>query len=172
MILSRLLSFIVRGFEFLISLVRPRVNFPQPSLTRRQTLLGLVGHFLHRYDVDGEGPHGRMIFAEVVAAVSTLLSLVWLVPFTWTFMHYPLDFLMAAAWFASFAAWYTWISQNGLTCAGVFGIWNFDGNLHDYYCDEWRVVEGLAFLSGLLWLLSACLVPCRAKWSRQKLIEV
>jgi hypothetical protein len=123
-----------------------------------QTLLGLIGHFLFRYDEDGEGPHGRMIFAECVAAVSTLLSLVWLVPFTWTFMHYPLDFLMAAAWFGSFAAWYTWISQNGLTCAGVFGIWNFDGDLHNYYCDEWRVVEGLAFLSGLLWLLSACLV--------------
>jgi len=72
MILSRVLSFGVRGLEFLIS----------------ATLLGIVGHFLYRYDANGEGPHGRMIFAECVAAVSTFLSLIWLVPFTWTFMHY------------------------------------------------------------------------------------
>jgi len=141
MILSRVLSFGVRGLEFLISV----------------TLLGVVGHFLYRYDANGEGPHGRMIFAECVAAVSTFLSLIWLVPFTWTFMHYPLDFIMAFGWFATFAAWYSWISQNGLVCSGVFGIWNWDGDLHDYYCDEYRLVEGLSFLSGLLWLLSACL---------------
>ena len=99
-----------------------------------------------------------MIYTEIVAAFATLLSLIWLVPFTWTFLHYPIEFFISIMWFASFGALYDWIHINGLNCTGVFGVWNWDGNTHDYYCDEYKVLEGFIFMSALFWLASAGLV--------------
>ena len=110
-------------------------------------------------DVDGgQGPHGRYVYTEIVAAFSALFSLIWLIPFTWSMMHYPLDFLTSIAWFASFAALIQWISQDTVTCSGVFGLWFWDGFTHDYYCAEYKTVEGLALINAFLWLFSAFLV--------------
>jgi Membrane-associating domain len=120
-----------------------------------------MGHMIWRQNMDfdgGQGPHGRYVYTEIVAAFSALFSLIWLIPFTWSMMHYPLDLLTSIAWFASFAALIQWISQDDVTCSGVFGLWFWDGFTHDYYCSEYLTIEGLAFISGVLWLLSAFLV--------------
>jgi hypothetical protein len=111
-----------------------------------------------RQNASGQGPRGRLIFTEVIASLASLLSLVWLIPFTWSMLHYPLDLLIAAGWFASFGALMQWISQENLTCDGVFGLWFWDGNTHDYYCGEYKVLEGFALISGALWLMSAFVV--------------
>ncbi|KAF2671562.1 integral membrane protein [Microthyrium microscopicum] len=141
MILSRLLSFVFRGLEFVCAII----------------ILGLGGHFIWRMNRDGPGPRGRLIYTEVVATFAALLSLIWLVPFTWTFLHYPMDIILSLAFFASFGALFDWIHINGLNCSGIFGVWNWDGNSHNNYCAEWKTLEAFTFMSGVFWLISAFL---------------
>ena len=77
-------------------------------------MLGVVGHFIHQYRHNGHiGPIAREIYTEVVAAVTTFFSLIWLLPFTFNFFHYPLDFLFSFAWFAAFVPCY-FIPPNGI----------------------------------------------------------
>lgn len=73
-------------------------------------------------------------------------------------MHYPLDFIFSISWFAAFGALLQWVSQDNITCTGYFGVWFADGFTHDYYCDEYKTLEGFAALSGILWLFSAFIV--------------
>jgi hypothetical protein len=93
-----------------------------------------------------------------VAALATLFSLIWLIPFTGSMMHYPLDFIISIAWFAAFGALYEWIHRENISCSGYFGVWSWDGGVHNMYCYEYQVAEGLALVSGVLWLLSAFVV--------------
>jgi hypothetical protein len=65
-------------------------------------VLGLMAHLLHRYDHTHTGPLARMIYTIIIAALSALFSLVWLIPTTRSMMHYPFDLLMSVAWFAAF----------------------------------------------------------------------
>jgi hypothetical protein len=106
----------------------------------------------------GQGPRGRYIYTEVIATFSAFMSLIWLIPFTWSMMHYPLDLFVSIAWFASFGALLQWMNQDTITCSGVFGLWFWDGFTHDYYCSEYQTIEGLALISAVLWLFSAFLV--------------
>jgi hypothetical protein len=120
--------------------------------------LGLVGHFLYQYNGSGVGPHGRLIYTEVIAALSTVVSLVWLIPFTWSFLHYPFDLLMSFAWFAAFGALFQWIHQNGFNCGGLFSVFFWDNVEHTTYCAEYKTTEGITFILAILWLISALLV--------------
>jgi len=136
MILSRALSFGLRFAEFVCSAV----------------VLGIVGHFLRVRHKTGSGPRGREIYTEVIAAFSLVLSLVWLLPFTSTFMHYPMDVILSFAWFAAFGALVNWLHK--LNCGGAF---DWDGLTHGGQCNQWKAAEAFAFMSAIFWLASALL---------------
>ena len=96
----------------------------QPSLTSCQIVAGLVGSFFgkdyfhnngHQHGnwwSSDSGSNGRLIYSEVIAGISIILSIVWLLPFAGGFIHYPVDIILMAAWFA------------------VFGVLISDGNQH------------------------------------------
>ncbi|KAF2421561.1 hypothetical protein EJ08DRAFT_653392 [Tothia fuscella] len=136
MILTRMLSFIFRFVEFVSAAV----------------VLGIVGHFLRIRHKTGTGPRGREIYTEVVAAISVVLSLVWLLPFTANIMHYPLDVILSFAWFAAFGALVNWLHK--LNCGGAF---QWQGLTHGGQCNQWRAAEAFAFISACFWLASAIL---------------
>jgi len=55
---------------------------------------GIIGWGLHRID-RGNGPsNGRLVYAEVVAALTLAISLVLLVPFKFVFKAWPVDLLL------------------------------------------------------------------------------
>jgi hypothetical protein len=81
-------------------------------------------------------------------------------------LHYPLDFIISLMWFASFGALFDWVNNNNVTCSGIFGAWTWDGDIHDMYCNEYQAAEGLALISGVLWLASALLVS-DMEWHRR-----
>jgi hypothetical protein len=154
MILSRALSFGLRFAEFVCSAVslstRPNRSH---QLMQPQVVLGIVGHFLRVRHKTGSGPRGREIYTEVIAAFSLVLSLVWLLPFTSTFMHYPMDVILSFAWFAAFGALVNWLHK--LNCGGAF---DWDGLTHGGQCNQWKAAEAFAFMSAIFWLASALLV--------------
>ncbi|KAF2398588.1 integral membrane protein [Trichodelitschia bisporula] len=136
MIVSRALSFFLRFAQFVCGAV----------------VLGLVAHFLHQHHKTHAGPIGREIYTEVVAALSVVLSLIWMIPFTSTFLHYTTDFILSAAWFAAFGTLVNWIHK--ANCGGAFQ-W---GGIHrGGYCGQWKATEAFSFLSAIFWLASAAL---------------
>jgi hypothetical protein len=88
MLLSRAFSIFLRFGEFVCAAV----------------VLGIISWFLHQYDKYGAGPLGREVYTEVIAGLSVIFSLVWLLPTTASMLHYPADLFFSAAWFAAFGA--------------------------------------------------------------------
>jgi len=136
MIISRFLSFFFRFAEFVCAAV----------------VLGILAFFLRLHHTQHTGPLGREIYTTIVAIVSVLLSLVWLLPFTATFMHYPIDLVISAAWFAAFAVLVNWIHK--IDCGGIF---HWTGLYHGGQCNQWKAAEAFSFISAIFWFASALL---------------
>ncbi|OCL09559.1 hypothetical protein AOQ84DRAFT_375732 [Glonium stellatum] len=115
-------------------------------------VMGIVAFFLHQHHKYNIGPEGREIYTEVIAVISVVLSLVWLLPFTSQFLHYPFDLIISAAWFAAFAALVNWIHR--LNCGGIF---HWAGLTNGSYCGQWKAAEAFSFISACFWLASAIL---------------
>ncbi|KAK4214749.1 CASP-like protein UU5 [Rhypophila decipiens] len=112
---------------------------------------GLTGKYLHATEGTSAWDNGRFIYTEVVAGLSILLALIWLFPFSSSFIHWPADFLMSIMWFVSFGLMVSWL--NG-SCGYVFN-WSgisLDGTAT---CSEWKANVAFAFLSAICWLVSA-----------------
>lgn len=66
---------------------------------------GINGSYLHDMDRPGlkdSWPLARFIYAEVVAALSIFFALIWLLPWSGAFAHYPFDFFVSVLWFVVF----------------------------------------------------------------------
>ncbi|CAI7658184.1 unnamed protein product [Penicillium bialowiezense] len=112
---------------------------------------GVIGHHLARVHHGSENvdwwPQSRWIYTEVIAGISILLGLIWLIPFSSGFFSWPLDILISFAWFAAFGVLVNWLKGQG--CGGPW-IWRFGGS----GCGQWRTAEAFSFLSAILWLVS------------------
>lgn len=71
---------------------------------------GLTGKYLHATEGTSSWEQGRFIYTEVVAGLSILLALIWLFPFSSSFIHWPADFLMSVMWFVSFGLLVDWLN--------------------------------------------------------------
>ncbi|KAJ5104926.1 hypothetical protein NUU61_002273 [Penicillium alfredii] len=110
---------------------------------------GLIGHYLaSSSDVD-IWPQARWIYTEVIAGLSILLGLIWLIPFSSSFFSWPLDVLISFAWFAAFGILVDALRH--LPCGSIWG-WHFFNNS---VCGRWKAAEAFSFLSAILWLVSA-----------------
>lgn len=61
------------------------------------------GKYLH--DISDFRTHwqeARFIYTEVVAGLALVLALVWLIPFSGSFTHWPVDLFISVCWFAAF----------------------------------------------------------------------
>lgn len=71
---------------------------------------------------------------EVIAALSVVLSIIFFIPFTSSMLHYPLDFIMTAAWFAAFGVLVDYLHDQN--CGGIF---HWGGITRGGYCGQWKV---------------------------------
>ena len=112
---------------------------------------GIIGSYLHSYDATNSWPGARFIYTEVIAGLSILLALLWLLPFAGGFIHWPADLLISVAWFAVFGLLVNYL--HGSDCnSGVFDWTNV--TTRDV-CGRWKASEAFSFLSALFWLASA-----------------
>jgi hypothetical protein len=112
---------------------------------------GVNGHYLHQIRYASHWDQGRFIYTEVVAALAIFLSLIWLFPFSGSFVHWPVDLFISLAWFAAFGVLVNWL--NG-TCGYVF---NWDGITFrgENSCGNFKAIIAFAFLSAICWLVSS-----------------
>ncbi|KYK60335.1 integral membrane protein [Drechmeria coniospora] len=119
MVLDRLVSMALRATELVFAAI----------------VAGVTGHYLHQSDASS-WDLSRFIYTEVVAAIAMFLSLIWLFPFSSTFIHWPMDLILV-----------------GTSCGAVF-YWG-DVSLRGDECGRFKADIAFAFLSALLWLVSA-----------------
>ncbi|KAJ5182799.1 hypothetical protein N7492_000415 [Penicillium capsulatum] len=112
---------------------------------------GIVGHYLAKFSEIDPWPEARWIYTEVIAGLSILLGLLWLIPFSSSFFTWPLDVLLSLAWFAAFGLLVDTIHQ--IPRCNVFDWW-FPGNDRSL-CTRWKAAEAFSFLSAIVWLVSA-----------------
>ncbi|KAI9861108.1 MAG: hypothetical protein M1813_005537 [Trichoglossum hirsutum] len=86
-IISRLLSVVLRIGEIAFAAV----------------VAGVVGEYLHQFDKAHAWPQSRFIYTEVVAGLSILLALFWLIPFTDSVINWPGDLIFFILWIVAFA---------------------------------------------------------------------
>lgn len=77
----------------------------------------------------------------------------WLLPFSAGFYHWPVDLLLAFAWFAAFGLLIDWADRHN--CAS--NVFEWGGITKGSRCDVWRLSEAFAFLSACFWLASGLL---------------
>lgn len=114
---------------------------------------GLNGDYLHAVRGADSWQLGRHIYTEVVAGLSILFAIIWLIPFSGSFIHWPADFFISVAWFVAFGLLVDWLGDN---CGYVFdwdGI-SFNGTAS---CSQFKATIAFAFLSAICWLASAIL---------------
>ncbi|KAI1750847.1 marvel domain-containing protein [Xylaria castorea] len=135
MILTRLVSIVLRIAELAFATI----------------VAGINGDYLHNVRNTSSWSQGRFIYTEVVAGIAIFFSLIWLIPFSGSFVHWPVDFLISVTWFAAFGLLVDYL---GGSCGAVFD-WN---NLHIIrgdQCSKWKAVMAFSFLSAICWLVSA-----------------
>ncbi|KAI9675536.1 MAG: hypothetical protein M1829_003340 [Trizodia sp. TS-e1964] len=114
------------------------------------TVAGLVGKYLHDNDANDNLPGKRFIYTEVVAGLSILLALLWLIPFADGFIHWPVDLLLFVLWIVAFGLLVDFIGP--LNCGSVFA-W---GDITQQgTCERWKAAVAFTFLSAIFWLASA-----------------
>jgi hypothetical protein len=131
MIVSRAISIFLRFGEFVCAAI----------------VLGLMAFFINQYDDFRIGPLAREIYTIIIASLSVLFSVVWMIPTTSSMLLYPLDLLASLAWFAAFGILVNYIGSAG--CGGIF-YWsniNFTGP----WCGKWKAAEAFSFIAALFW---------------------
>lgn len=73
---------------------------------------GLNGDYLHAVRRADSWDLGRFIYTEVVAGVSILFAIIWLFPFSGSFVHWPVDFIISVCWFVSFGLLVDFLNGN------------------------------------------------------------
>ncbi|KAL4793007.1 marvel domain-containing protein [Aspergillus venezuelensis] len=110
---------------------------------------GIIGWFLHRFEDVDVWPQPRWIYTEVIAGISILFGLIWLIPFASSFFTWPLDLLIALAWFAAFGVQVD--ANNRLNCGSI---WRWGAITDDTYCGRWKAAQAFSFLSAIVWAVS------------------
>jgi len=116
---------------------------------------GLTGAYLHAVEGTSAWSLGRFIYTEIVAGLSILFAIVWLFPFSGSFIHWPADFVISVMWFVAFGLMVDWLDG---ACGYVFDWRGVDvefGGVNT--CAQWKANVAFAFLSAICWLASAIL---------------
>lgn len=88
MIVSRVVSLVLRVAQFVFAAI----------------VLGLTAYFLHQRNKYGVGPFGRTIYTLIIASLSVIASLIWMIPTKSSIAGYGSDFFFTAAWFVCVSA--------------------------------------------------------------------
>ncbi|KAH8820858.1 integral membrane protein-like protein [Xylogone sp. PMI_703] len=113
---------------------------------------GLTGDYLHRTRHASSYANRYFIYTEVVAAIGILTSLLFLLPFATTFIHWPIDFINFILFMVAFGLLTDWIGP--MNCGSV---WYWGDIIGDSQCSKWKADIAFAFLASIFFLASCLL---------------
>ncbi|KAJ4154021.1 hypothetical protein LMH87_010485 [Akanthomyces muscarius] len=144
MAIDRLVSLILRGAELVFSAIVAGVN----------------GQYLHHNKGTG-GSQWRFIYTEVIAALGIFFALIWLIPFSSTFTHWPIDLVLSILFWVAFGVL---VNLVGSSCGAVFN-WNNVHPVHGDQCGKFKATIAFTFLCAILFLASALI---GLLWTRKR----
>jgi hypothetical protein len=137
-------------------------------------VLGLTSYLLHLNHKYNIGPVGRLctpplspssplsspfcythlpslVYAVVIAAISVVASLIWLLPTVHHIANYIADLLFCAMWFAVFGLLQD-SYENEMMCGNK---WHWeDMGLKNGMCGQWNAAQAFSFIEAILWFAS------------------
>jgi len=113
---------------------------------------GLTGQYLHANKDASSWSKGRFIYTEVVAAIGILFSLLFLLPFAGSFIHWPMDLLLFVLYMVAFGLLASFIAP--MNCGSV---WNWHGITGESQCSKFKADIAFCFLASIFFLASALL---------------
>lgn len=153
---------------------------------------GITGHHLHTVRHESAWTKKRFIYTEIVGPLGMICALLFLLPFTWSFIHWPVDFLLFIMFMVSFGLLadvcnLSPISANPRLSFYPFQIatktktdltniqfiaplkcgslWNWNGITGKSTCSKWKADVAFTFLASIFFLASALLVCFLNSWS-------
>ncbi|KAF9880733.1 hypothetical protein CkaCkLH20_01775 [Colletotrichum karsti] len=124
--------------------------FRAAELAFAAIVTGITGAYLHAHDNASSWDNGRFIYTIVVSSISMVFALVWLLPFSGSFVHWPMDVFLSILWFVAFGLLVNLIGDG---CGPVFDWSNISPRGDD--CGRHKANIAFAFLSAIVWLASA-----------------
>jgi len=116
------------------------------------TVAGLTGEYLHAAKHQSAWSKKRFIYTEVVAAIGILFSLLFLLPFAASFIHWPIDFVLFILFMVAFGLLANFIGP--MNCGSI---WHW-GNITDKgTCNKFKADLAFCFLASIFFLASALL---------------
>lgn len=116
------------------------------------TVAGLTGQYLHAEKHQSAWSKKRFIYTEVVAAIGILFSLLFLLPFAASFIHWPMDLLLFALFMIAFGLLANFIGP--MNCGSI---WNWDGITGKATCSKFKADLAFCFLASIFFLASGLL---------------
>ncbi|KAK3997757.1 hypothetical protein QBC44DRAFT_376236 [Cladorrhinum sp. PSN332] len=165
---ARACHVILRLFEFACSVI----------------VLGLLSRAIFLINQADISQDGRILYAEVTSVISTLFSLLFVLPFLYAYMAAPFDAVMFMMWMVAFAllaartgtamcnSWWYWNYWGW-----AWGKWYVDGIPNPAWswynapgCASYRVVLAFSFMASIAYLLSAILggIITSRYWNKDK----
>ena len=139
MIIFRLISMALRFAQFVCAAV----------------VLAVSSYLLyHQQHKDHSGSYGRLIYSVIIAIVSTIVSLIWLLPTTSHIVNIVGDVLFCSAWCAVFGLLQDWYTS-AMSCGSTWA-WNEMG-LRNGSCSRWNAAQAFSFLNVMFWFASFAL---------------
>lgn len=117
------------------------------------TVAGLTGEYLHARRGAPASSHKRMIYTIVVAAISILFSLLFLLPFLASFAKWPVDLILFILWIVAAALLADFNNDN--SCGSI---WRWGNVTARNACGKYKANMAFAFLAAIFFLVSAILV--------------
>ncbi|KAK1540694.1 hypothetical protein CPAR01_06683, partial [Colletotrichum paranaense] len=134
MAIDRIVQFVLRGAQLVFAAI----------------VAGITGAYLHATQNTSSWDNGRYIYTIVVASLSLLFALIWLLPFSGSFIHWPMDIFLSILWFVAFGLL---VNLVGDGCGPIFD-WSNVSPRGDA-CGRNKANIAFCFLSAIVWLASA-----------------
>jgi hypothetical protein len=113
--------------------------------------MGVIGSY--SIGLEGGSLESRFIYIMVVAGISILLGLVWLLPFSGSFFHWPADIILSLAWFVAFGLVIDYADKHNCISNPLDVADMTKGGA----CNVCRISEAFSFLSACVWVASGFL---------------
>lgn len=132
MVLSRMVNIVLRAAELVFAAI----------------VAGITGWILTQSNEHTHG-FGRFVYTVVIAAITIVVALLWLIPFSSSFVHWPFDFFVSVCWFAAFGIL---VHLIGDSCGYIFNWGNVSprGDM----CGKFKADIAFSFLLAICFLAS------------------
>jgi len=131
-------------------------------------VLGLVAHFVKIIADAGGENDGRIIYTLIVASISTLFAILFVLPFLYAFLAFPFDFILFVAWLTAFGLLAARTGTRWCNSVWYYNYWGYywggwwnnpsivggPGDIAWTGCAQWRTVLAFSFLAALGYLIS------------------